>query len=386
MGRYLLLGGAGFIGLRLARRLTAHGHQVIIVDNLSRQVHSRPTAARTMAAAVATFVEADAATYEWLDEAVLQASPFDAIVHLAAETGTGQSMYEAQQYVRANVESLALLNDVLVGSGSSLMQTRACGKRLPAPALNRREHLLQTKRVVLASSRAVYGDARTGQNGHPLNSDEDDRLAPRSIYAATKLAQEHLLFAGFAGIETCALRFQNVYGEGQSMTNPYTGVVSVFASAALDGRPIRVFDDGLMSRDFVHVDDAVSALLLAVSTPHIPYSVFNVGTGSRTSILKVAETINRLAGGRSRIDVTGEHLAGDIRHAFANISRLRGLGWEPTVSLDDGLGRFMRWAADVERDSGDTYGQSIDNLTRLGLLSSALGSAAERASGSGPGA
>lgn len=366
MGNFLLLGGAGFIGSRLCEALVSQGHRVVVVDSLVEQVHgsSEP---RVLNLPI-EFIRADCASLEWAISDTLVGSEFDCVVHLVAETGTGQSMYEAQRYARANIETLARLNDLLVNPSGHFLpcRSRAVGK---LSWLSPDKPLFKTKRVVLCSSRAVYGDARVDGLGSPYPSREDDRLDPRSIYGALKLAQEHLLFAGFSGVDTCALRFQNVYGEGQSLRNPYTGVATVFVGAALNNFPIRVYGDGQMTRDFVHVDDAVQALLLVMQRQELERSVYNVGTGQRVTIEGLAHMIMELTQSSSRLEVTGEELAGDVRHNFADIEAIESIGYRPSVDIQTGMARLIAWAAENRQEFDESrYTYSSEELRLRGML------------------
>jgi dTDP-L-rhamnose 4-epimerase len=341
----LILGGAGFIGTRLAKRLVDAGHDVTVVDNLSYQVHMGR--APDVAEMPIRFVQADCKVEGWASQVAGLAGDFDSIVHLVAETGTGQSMYQAFRYCRTNVDSMALLSDMLVP-----LSTVAEVSGAPAPNRASSETArFRAERVIVASSRAVYGDAILDSRGAPQPSREDDVVSPRSIYAVTKLAQEHLLFAGFHGIQKCAIRFQNVYGEGQSLTNPYTGVASAFVAAALDGRSLQVYSDGQMSRDFVHVEDAVSALMLCVESADPPPEIVNVGTGRPTTILQLAEAIVSLSGSKSGIEISGGEILGDIRHNFADTSLAQAFGFQAKVELDQGLLRLIGWAKDADRSA-----------------------------------
>jgi dTDP-L-rhamnose 4-epimerase len=281
-------------------------------------------------------------------------------------------MYQAAKQTRTNVESIALLNDVLEpldGGSTPISGGFGVTRKSPNPELANPAKIV-AKRVVLASSRAVYGEAKLSSSGQPTPSREDDSPEPRSIYGVTKLAQERMLFVGFKGIEKCALRFQNVYGEGQSLANPYTGVASVFVQAALNNQDIFVFSDGGMIRDFIHVEDAVRALEIAVTGNTVPHALVNVGTGIPTSLLSLARMIVALAGSSSRISVTGETLAGDIRANFADIARLESIGFRAAVQLEDGLLSLLNWARSVSSDGNShRYNEVLEELRSKGILS-----------------
>lgn len=345
----VITGGAGFIGSRLAKRLVAAGHAVTLIDTLSPQIHgdlpdvSIPDGATLIRASVNDLEPAHAA----LEQA-------DVIVHLAAETGTGQSMYRITHYVAVNELGTAHLLETL--------------GRLPRRA----------RKIVLASSRSVYGEGayqrRDGTGGlvqpaprgmetlqagqweftapdgtalQPVATPETLAFAPASIYAATKAAQELLLLAGCesVGAKATILRLQNVYGEGQSLRNPYTGIISIFFNQARQGLPINLYEDGLATRDFVHVDDVAAAFAAAIDAD-LPHGVvMNVGSGVATSIMELARTLTQVAGFDVPQPVSGKFRLGDIRHNWADLERAtRHIGYRPGVTLEQGLGRFVDWA------------------------------------------
>jgi dTDP-L-rhamnose 4-epimerase len=260
---------------------------------------------------------------------------------------------------------MALLNDMLLpltptkkASGSSKVDGR------PSESFD-----LQTGRVIVASSRAVYGEAGLDQFGVPMPSKEGDATNPKSVYAVTKLAQENLLFAGFQGLQKCAVRFQNVYGEGQALTNPYTGVASAFVAAALDGRDINVYSDGQMTRDFVHVQDAVRALSMCIESELPPPEILNVGTGRATTILQLAEAIVQLSGSQSEIKVLGGELLGDVRNNYADTSRARAFGFQAETDLHQGLLSLIEWAKSADRtDSNLLYRRAQNEMLANGVL------------------
>ncbi|MFB4393747.1 MULTISPECIES: NAD-dependent epimerase/dehydratase family protein [unclassified Pseudomonas] len=348
----LVTGGAGFIGSHLIPKLIAAGHRVRVMDSLTAQVHGTiPVGLDWLQGEGIEFIRADVTIREdW--QRVL--GGIDVVVHLAAETGTGQSMYEIARYNEVNSQGTALLFDVL-------------GK-LP-------EH--QVKRVVLSSSRSIYGEgayrhpvtgarvypgARTAeqlreQRWDPVCSEsgmalelvatrEDDLISPASIYAATKYAQEDLVRIGCQamGLGYAILRLQNVYGERQSLNNPYTGILSIFSTKIRRDTQLPLFEDGAESRDFVHVDDVTDALLAAVIVAEAPNTAINVGSGLATSVEEVASELCRAFDKAPNVTVTGQFRVGDIRHNYADIDRLqRLLGVTPKVSLAAGLRRFADW-------------------------------------------
>jgi len=346
MKTILVTGGAGFIGSHLCKKLVSEGHRVVVIDNLLQQVHGQypEQYSETFLTvnSVCTTIVGDAnqrSTWE-----SLFGMKFDVIVCLAAETGTGQSMMCAQSYCNTNIGTIGLLNDLIVNGD------------------------IQVDRVVLASSRSVYGDAILDVNDNPIATKETDKTDPKSIYANTKLCQEQVLFAGFRGVEVCALRFQNVYGPGQSLKNPYTGILSIFSVAIKNNKSIQVFEDGLMSRDFVYIDDVVDSIFLAVNGYTEDREIYNVGSGQRTTVLTVAETLKRLYSSNIDIHITGESLKGDIRHNYADITKIKQIGYEPKVSFEDGIRRFVDWVQRHGSIECNEYEDSIKALRNTGIL------------------
>ena len=349
----LISGGAGFIGTQVARAALDDGHGVTVLDSLSPQIHG-PEAAYVPPAGV-TFIRGDITNRDDWKAAL---AGIDSVVHLAAETGTGQSMYEIDRYYRVNVQGTAILFDILANGRHGVGN------------------------VVLASSRSVYGEGaylcrscddkglrcfpeprpKEQLEAHdwaprcpaceaeiePVATREDDKLSPASIYAATKLAQEELVGVACRsmGIAYSILRLQNVYGEGQSLTNPYTGILSIFSTRIRSGLPIELFEDGEESRDFVHVDDVAAAMLKFIESPTPDGIIVNVGRGIPVTIFELAHTLCRIMGSDIQPKASGRYRIGDIRHNFADLSRLEAVtGWSPQVPLEAGMKRFCQWAA-----------------------------------------
>lgn len=374
--RVLITGGAGFIGSRLAARLVHADCAVTVLDSLSMQVHSeRPETSplfRSLGERV-RFLRGDVTSRDDL-RAALEGQ--QTVVHLAAETGTGQSMYEIDRYCRVNVGGTALLLDILANS----------------------RH--EVKRVIVASSRSVYGEGKYRSAelgdvypGHrsaadmasgdfeikfpgcsgpltPVATDENSKLHPSSVYGITKLTQEQLVMTvcPALGIPAVALRYQNVYGPGQSLSNPYTGILSIFSNLILSGKGINVFEDGLESRDFVYIDDAVEATVLCIQRPEAENEVFNVGSGRSVSVRAVAESLAKHLGVSVPIVVTGNFRIGDIRHNQACLKKIeRLLGFVPRTDFETGIGLFCNWA----RGAGSTassYDVSLGEMRTRGLL------------------
>lgn len=343
--RVLVTGGAGFIGSRLCRRLSSQGARVTAFDNLLPQVHG----AVAQVDPQLDLIRGDVRDREALHAAIATVRPH-VVFHLAAETGTGQSADEPSRYADVNVVGTALLIEGL--------------KALDQPP----------ERVVLAATRAVYGEGayRDGDgrilappprtttamaagrfdvldaDGQALTAvPTDETLSPRpgSVYGSTKLMQEYLLQQTPAPWDTAILRLQNVYGPGQSLRNPYTGVLSIFCQQAMEGRGLGIYEDGEIYRDFVFVDDVVEAFVLATDAVQAGGRIINIGSGRKTSIREAAELILQRLGREPSVTITGAYRAGDIRHAVADITLAdHTLGWRPRTSFEGGVAQLVDWA------------------------------------------
>jgi dTDP-L-rhamnose 4-epimerase len=343
--RIFITGAAGFIGSRLGRALVQAGAEVLGYDNLHPQVHGDKPAVDLPFPLLVGDVRDRAAL-----QAALHRQEPAVVVHLAAETGTGQSADEPSRYAEVNVVGTAHLIE--------------CMRSAPRPP----------RRVVLAATRAVYGegayaDARGAVAIPPPRRSEDmaerrfglfgpDRApltpiptpehlppAPASVYGSTKLMQEYLLQQTQATWDTVILRLQNVYGPGQSLRNPYTGVLSIFCQQAMNGRTLNIYEDGDIHRDFVYVDDVVRAFMLACDAD-AGGRIINIGTGERTSIADAAAMILALLGLQpDRLRVSGDFRSGDVRHAVADATRARELlGWTAAVPFSEGVAALVDWA------------------------------------------
>ena len=373
----LITGGGGFIGSSLSLALLAIGHDITVLDNLSPQIHGVDAETSSLLNRIrgkVNFVHGDVTSRDDL----LKVLPgVDTVVHLAAETGTGQSMYAIRHYADVNVGGTALLLDLIAN------------ERFPV------------RRLVVASSRAVYGEGKyqcpehgvlfpgarsenemaQGRFEHVcpicmqtlqlLPTDETSVLQPSSVYGVTKLTQEQLVLSvGKAlGISALAFRYQNVYGPGQSLSNPYTGILSIFSTRLRHGNPVNIFEDGKESRDFVFIDDVVEATLRGIEHPDSALvDVFNVGSGVATEVLTIANTLRAYLGGESTITVSGQFRAGDIRHNVADLGKAsRVLGFSPKVSIEEGLCHFVDWVRG-EHVEDDRYEESLNELRAKGLF------------------
>ncbi len=378
MEKILITGGAGFIGSNLALALLKKGHQVTVLDNLSEQIHGKiPEKTSSLYLSIKDkvhFIKGTVACRETLQKAIADNT---VIVHLAAETGTGQSMYEIQHYTDVNIGATALLLDILTNE----------------------KHLV--KKVVVASSRAIYGEGKYYNKTkntfvYPLQRTDNDMqkgdfevkdpqnhsdvlelvattedaiIHPTSVYGITKQVQEQLVMTvcptiGIAGV---AFRYQNVYGPGQSLKNPYTGILSIFSTQIKNGNGINIFEDGKETRDFVFISDVVDATVLGIEKETANNQVFNVGTGVATDVITVATELSNNYGIQVPITISGNYRLGDIRHNYADITKARQLlGFEPKVSFKEGLKQFTNWVNTQEVEE-DKYQQSIDEMKAKGL-------------------
>lgn len=370
MARILITGGAGFIGSHLADLLLEQGYSVRILDSLAQQVHGEEQARPRYLAADVELIHGDIRNPVQVCRAL---EGVDSVVHLAAAVGVGQSMYQIADYVGINDLGTAVLLEALIAN--------------------------PVQRLVVASSMSIYGEglARTpdgrlvepeersldalkhhrwepeGPDGEPLEpvpTPETKRPVLSSVYALNKFTQERLclVFGRAYNVPTTALRFFNVYGTRQALSNPYTGVLAIFASRLLNGRPPMIFEDGRQRRDFVHVRDVARACLAALTRPEAAGEVLNVGSGVSITVEEVARAIAQ-AVGRPDLhpQVTGRYRAGDIRHCFADITRAQAiLGYRPQEDFTAGVAELAEWlAGEVAIDRVD---QATEELARRGLV------------------
>ena len=300
----------------------------------------------------------------------------DAVIHLASETGTGQSMYEIKRYNDVNISGTANLLDFLAN----------------------REHTI--KKLIIASSRSIYGEGkyfckndgvvypnqREDKNMskgrfNPLcnicnnelelkATDESSKIHPLSIYGITKQHQEQLMLltGKVLDIPTVSLRFQNVYGPSQSLSNPYTGILSIFSTRILNGNNIDIYEDGKESRDFIYINDAVDATILALEKREANHQIFNVGSGVATSVLEVANILKKLYNSNIGIKIISKYRLGDIRHNYADLTKVKSvLNFKPKIDLITGASRFVAWAK-TQKVNLDKYEDSIEELKQKGLI------------------
>lgn len=344
----LVTGGAGFIGSHLVDALVERGHRVRVLDALVAQVHDgdRPRYLHESA----EFVRGDVCDAEAVERAL---DGIDVVYHEAAEVGVGQSMYQIEHYTRANtygtsvllekmVERRTQFRKLIVASSMSIYGEGAykCGDKIFYPQLRPTAQLLDRRWEIECPE--------TGEAAVPAPTAEDKPLFPTSVYAINKQDQEQLcLVVGRAyDIPTVALRYFNVYGTRQALSNPYTGVCAIFSGRLLNDQPPVIFEDGGQTRDFTHVSDIVQANLLALGTPKADYQTVNVGTGVPTSVAEVARMLAKGLGKILEPEIVSRYREGDIRHCVADITRARKLlGYEPQVKLEDGIPELLQWVS-----------------------------------------
>lgn len=375
--KILITGGSGFIGSNLSLKLIEKGHNITVLDNLSEQIHgNQPEKCSELFNSIkekVTFIKGDVRNLQDWKNALQDQ---EIIVHLAAETGTGQSMYEIKKYADVNIIGTALLLDYLT---------------------NNKHHV---KKVIIASSRAIYGEGKyqckdhgvvfpTMRNEYDMkNGDfnckcpfckrevqllpttEDSLIHPNSIYGITKQTQEQmvLMVCKSLNISSIAFRYQNVFGPGQSLSNPYTGILSIFSSLIRNNKSINIFEDGKESRDFIFIDDVVEATILGIEDENMAYEVFNVGSGIPTDVLTIAGTLKTLLNTTTNINVSGNFRLGDIRHNYADLSNIKvKLGFEPKHFFENSIKQFVYWVNNQKINPSD-FDKSIKELKDKGLF------------------
>lgn len=350
IGKVLVTGGLGFIGSHLVDLLVKNDYDVRILDNLEPQIHGESRTLPDYANEKAEIVIGDVSDKKDVAKAV---SDMDAVVHLAASVGVGQSMYQIEKYVRCNTYGTANLLDILVNSENSI-------KKLVVASSNT---IYGEGKCLCASCGPVYPDLRKaeqlvdkdwapkcpncGESLEPVPTSEDKPLTPTSIYAQTKRHQEEmcLLVGKTYGLPTVALRYFNVYGPRQALSNPYTGVCALFSNRILNSKPPYIFEDGLQTRDFVNVKDVAKAMLLSLETSSGNYMPINVGSGKPVSIIELAQLLIKLYGKSMKSAVSHRYRIGDVRHCYADISRAKELlNYEPSVRLEEGIANLVEWA------------------------------------------
>lgn len=378
MKNILITGGAGFIGSNLALELISKGNKVTVLDNLSTQIHGEnPELNSFLFLKIKDKVKFIKGTVTSREDWIEALNGQDIIVHFAAETGTGQSMYEIQKYTDVNIGGTAIMLDLLANTKHNV------------------------KKVIIASSRSIYGEGRYWSpdlNGYvypkhrtdeymsvgdfevkykdlkqPLQlvaTDEDSKIHPSSVYGITKQNQEQMIMTvcPTIGIAPVAFRYQNVYGPGQSLSNPYTGILSIFSTLIKNGKDINIFEDGKETRDFVYIDDVVTATILGIEKEEANGQVFNVGTGEATDVITVANKLVENYESNTPIHISGNYRLGDIRHNYADLTKIKSLlGFTPKYNFEEGIKKFTQWVKTQEIGES-RYETSIAEMKEKGLF------------------
>ena len=375
MKNILITGGAGFIGSNLTKELVSRGYTITILDNLSKQVHgnNQNSDLYNSIKEISNFILGDVCNKSDWNKAL---KGQDAVIHLAAETGTGQSMYEITRYNHVNIVGTSHMLNILANDTHTI------------------------KKIIIASSRAIYGEGRyycekegfvfpksrskedlsnsvfdifssvTKNKLELTSTDELSNIDPISIYGITKQNQEQMsmLTGKVLNIPTVSLRYQNVYGPGQSLSNPYTGILSIFSTRLLNNNHIEIYEDGKQSRDFVYIDDVVKATVLSLESDAANHQIFNVGSGEPTSVIAVANILHELYESRSTITITNKYRTGDIRHNYADLKKITSLiNYNPTIDFLTGVKKFVDWVKQQEVNP-DSYESSINKLAQKGFF------------------
>jgi dTDP-L-rhamnose 4-epimerase len=370
--KILITGGAGFIGSHTADALLDAGHSVRVLDNLDPQVHGINADIPDYLSRDVEFIRGDVRHRDSLVKAL---TGIDAVYHLAAAVGVGQSMYEVQKYVEVNSLGAAILLDILANEDHNI------------------------SKLIVASSMSIYGEGQylcpecgivfpklrsaaqlegrdwemhcphCDRTLEPMPTSEEKPLFPTSIYAITKRDHEEMfLTVGRAyNIPTVALRYFNIYGSRQALSNPYTGVAAIFSSRLLNHQSPVVFEDGLQSRDFIHVSDIVQANLLALEKDEANYEVFNVGTGRELSIESMGNILIEHLAPDLDLSILGQFREGDIRHCYADITKIQDkLGFSPEVAFEDGIDELVRWVSTQQAE--DLVEKAREQLSTRNLV------------------
>ena len=374
MKKILITGGAGFIGSSLCDKLFDKGYIITVLDNLSPQIHgNKESFLFKRIKNKCIFIKGDVRCKEDWKKAI---KGQEIIIHLAAETGTGQSMYEKSKYFDVNVKGTEYMLELL------------------------RQKNHKVEKIIVASSRAIYGEGKYICMNHGVvypstrneidmkrgdfnpksdfcsstlqlvATDEKSRIHPSSIYGITKQKQEELILSAgkSLNIPVVAFRYQNVYGPGQSLSNPYTGILSVFSTRILNNNNIDVYEDGEQSRDFVYIEDVVDATILGIEKESANGEAFNVGSGEASSVREIAEYLKISYDSSINILISGKFRLGDIRHNFADLTKIKNrLGYIPKYNLKKGISEFVCWVK-TQEIMLDKYEESIEELKQKGFI------------------
>lgn len=379
MKSVLITGGVGFIGSVIVKQLHTTGEwNITVLDSMTEQIHGKDWENSYLHKQIedkCTFVKGSVTDIDTLLPLVRDA---EYIIHLAAETGTGQSMYQINQYNETNV----------MGTSNILQAISSLGKDS------------KVKKIILSSSRSVYGEGKyecedcgvvfpnsrtrekmlngdfsmycpnCGKKLKLVKTTEDSAIKPASLYAFTKYTQEMMLhtMCPALGVDYTIFRFQNVYGVGQSLKNPYTGILSVFSSLMLENKPINVFEDGLESRDFINVVDIASGVIASLENKRSNGETINLGSGVGTSVNQITEILKKAYRSDSVINITGDFRLGDIAHNVADISKAEEiLDFKISVDLEEGLTQFCNWVQGQEHDNSG-YEKSLNEMEKARIF------------------
>ena len=376
MKRVLVTGGAGFIGSNLILKLIDKGYNVTVLDSLNEKIHGKDvnkSYTYNLIKDKVNFIKGNVNNRCDWDKALDKDT--ELVIHLAAETGTGQSMYEIEKYVDANIKGTSILLDKVVNENTNV------------------------KKIIVASSRAIYGEGKflcdehgivypnsrkdedmknndfnvkcpiCDKNVKMLLTDEESKSHPTSVYGYTKKVQEELsiLVGKSINLPVVAFRFQNVYGPGQSLKNPYTGILSIFSTQIKNNNDINVFEDGKETRDFVYIDDVTDAIILSIDNDKANYEVFNVGSGEKTDVLTIANTLKEKYNSNINIKISGNYRLGDIKDNQADLTKIHDiLGYSPKIDFKTGISNFVDWVESQEVEE-DNYNKSIQEMKEKGL-------------------
>jgi dTDP-L-rhamnose 4-epimerase len=375
MKNILITGGAGFIGSSLALRLASKGYNVTVLDCLSEQIHGKDVDHSMLYNSIkgkTRFIKGSVTNPEDWDVAL---EGQHAVIHLAAETGTGQSMYEINKYTATNIQGTSILLDKLTNKKHSVSKVLVASSRA---VYGEGKYICKAHGVVYPNDRSDF-DMKAGDfsNKCPycnsvvslVATDEDSKLHPSSVYGITKQVQEQIVHCVCKAIDipSVAFRYQNVYGPGQSLKNPYTGILSIFSNSLRQNHDLNIFEDGTESRDFVYIDDVVNGTILGLERDEAAYQTFNIGTGVAIDVLSIAKKLKEIYHSDSRITVSGNYRKGDIRHNLADITNSqKKLGYSPSVNFDEGLKKFCAWVM-TQPVEEDRYNRSLEEMRQKGL-------------------
>ena len=379
MEKIVITGGAGFIGSEIVDHLNKiDKYEISVIDCMAKQIHGdnwEKSYLYNKIKGKCNFVKADIRDLNAIKDTIISA---DYIIHLASETGTGQSMYQINHY-----------NDVNVMGTSNILQAISSGGLKS-----------KVKKIILSSSRAIYGEGKyscpycgtvypssrkkermevgdfgmycdtCGSKLNLVPTTEDSTARPNSLYAFTKYAQEIMIqtMCPALDVKYTIFRFQNVYGEGQSLNNPYTGILSIFSNLLLENKSVNIFEDGMESRDFINVKDIADGVCKALIESQSDGEIINLGSGVNTSVIEIAKLLKAAYKSTSNLNITGDFRIGDIAHNVADIEKAKKiLGFKPQISLKDGLDLFCSWVKEQEIGN-NKYESSLIEMEKTGMF------------------